>query len=146
EVSIEPEYMIHRVQAYMKEKFPGFTYRCNMPIIDCTEKYGLVTVKATSGDTFQGDQVVICNGNEFKLLFPAVYSESGQVVSKLQMMRTEPLNGIELKGNILTGLTVRRYESFATSCPSYNTVLVPERYMELKKWCIHILFKQATDN
>jgi len=145
EVSVEPEQMIHRVQAYMKAHFETFDMQCNAPVVDCMEERSEVVLRTSEGNRFLADQVVICNGNEFKLLFPAIYAESGQVVSKLQMMRTVPIPAITLCGNILTGLTIRRYESFETYCPSFHQIGTPEHYLELKKWGIHILFKQAID-
>lgn len=57
------------------------------------------------------------------------------------MMKTEPLKQFNLKANILTGLTIRRYESFE-ECPSFAKLQTPEHLKKLKKWGIHILFKQ----
>ena len=88
---------------------------------------------------------VLCNGYEFKLLFKDLFKESGQVISKLQMMRTAPVKNIALAGNILTGLTIRRYESFEEYCPSFKTTPLPAHYEELKSYGIHLLFKVAPD-
>ena len=60
-------------------------------------------------------------------------------------MQTYPCESIPLKRSILTGLTIRRYESFQ-QCASYATIahrghLNPQ----LIQWGIHILFKQAVD-
>jgi hypothetical protein len=65
-------------------------------------------------------------------------------VSKLQMMRTRPMPEVALHGNILTGLTIRRYESFE-ECPSFAGLPLPDHLRELKRWGIHILFKKADD-
>jgi glycine/D-amino acid oxidase-like deaminating enzyme len=78
------------------------------------------------------------------LLFPEIYAKSGLIVSKLQMLQTVPMKNVSLKGNILTGLSIRRYESFE-ECPSHKNSTIPEHYTELKKWGVHILFKQAID-
>jgi hypothetical protein len=51
---------------------------------------------------------------------------------------------VQLEGNILTGLSIRRYESFQ-ECPSYAKLTTPEHYAELKKWGVHLLFKKAVD-
>jgi glycine/D-amino acid oxidase-like deaminating enzyme len=74
-----------------------------------------------------------------------LFDNSGLEISKLQMMRTKPLAHIHLPGNILTGLTIRRYESFEEYCPSFQTIPMPDHYQELRNYGIHILFKQATD-
>ncbi|MEZ4903832.1 MAG: hypothetical protein R2822_19815 [Spirosomataceae bacterium] len=60
------------------------------------------------------------------------------------MLQTIPFPELRMKGNILTGLTIRRYESFQ-QCPSYSQLKTPPHYDELKKWGIHLLFKQALD-
>lgn len=145
EISVEPAQMIYRLHEYMQQKFENFTISYNSPAIDCLPSGGGVAVKISSGDNFFAEKAIICNGYEFKLLFPDVFKESGQVISKLQMMRTAPLNSKGLQGNILTGLTIRRYESFEEYCPSFRNVKTPEHYLELREMGIHLLFKTATD-
>ncbi len=145
EISVEPNLMIHKLQAFMQEKFPSFTLLYNTPVIMCNPEKDGASVLSTSGNRYLTGAFVICNGYEFKLLYPDIFRNSGQVVSKLQMMRTIPIPEVALPGNILTGLTIRRYESFEAYCPSFNKISTPEHYQELKKWGIHILFKQAPD-
>lgn len=145
EVSVEPNLMIYRLQDYMQAKFEQYTILFNSPVIDCASKEAGVEVRLTNGDKFKADKAVICNGYEFKLLFQDLFNNSGQEISKLQMMRTLPIKNIGLEGNILTGLTIRRYESFEEYCPSFKKISTPEHYEELRKWGIHILFKTAPD-
>ncbi|WP_440134358.1 TIGR03364 family FAD-dependent oxidoreductase [Chitinophaga sancti] len=141
EVSVEPDKMIHRLHAFLKEQHK-LQIQYYTPVTSIEEAKGQVIINGH----FQAGKVIICCGHEGKLLFPEIFSASGQVVSKLQMLRSIPMPELPLKGNILTGLTIRRYESFATYCPSFNRIKTPQHYEELKKWGIHILFKQATDN
>jgi len=145
EISVEPERMIHRLQEYMQQKFEHYLLLYNAPAIDCEPNENGVRVKISNGNIFYAAKAIICNGYEFKLLFPDVFKESGQVISKLQMMRTAPLNPKGLAGNILTGLTIRRYESFEEYCPSFKNVKTPDHYLELQEMGIHILFKTAVD-
>lgn len=145
EISVEPEFMIYRLQEYMRSKFEDFTLLYNSPVIDCLPVNNEVEVRLTNGHQFKALKAIICNGYEFKLLFPDLFASSGQVVSKLQMMRTVPLYPAGLEGNILTGLTIRRYESFEEYCPSFKDIKTPEHYLELKEMGIHILFKTAPD-
>jgi len=144
EISVAPEMMIHRLLTFMQEKFPNFVYKsaCTANAIETTDKNTrLIT---SEEQTFSAEKIIICNGSEFRILFPDLFSQSGLVVSKLQMMRTLPMPEIALPGNILTGLSIRRYESFS-QCPSFASLNTPDHYTELKKWGIHVLFKQATD-
>jgi hypothetical protein len=41
------------------------------------------------------------------------------------MMSTYPLKDVQIKGNILSGLSIRRYDSFK-SCASYPQISQPE--------------------
>jgi FAD dependent oxidoreductase TIGR03364 len=145
EVSVEPNLMIHRLQEYMKKKFAEYSIVYNSPVISCTKNNNGVEVRNTANQVFKAEKAVICNGYEFKLLFPERFASSGIVISKLQMMKTVPMPEIALEGNILTGLTTRRYESFEHHCPSFKSIATPAHYTELKKWGIHILFKKAID-
>jgi len=89
--------------------------------------------------------VLICNGSDFQFLFPEVFAASDIQVVKLHMLQTVPQKRQRLEGSILTGLTIRRYESFA-ECPSWAAVKAREAANSFaKQYGIHILFKQAAD-
>ncbi|MET4140667.1 TIGR03364 family FAD-dependent oxidoreductase [Pedobacter sp. UYP1] len=145
EISVEPNLMIHRLHEYMQTKFEHFTLLYDSPVVDCYSASNDVEVRLTNGDKFKATKAILCNGYEFKLLFKELFKASGQVISKLQMMRTTPVKNIGLTGNILTGLTIRRYESFEEYCPSFKTIPLPAHYEELKAYGIHLLFKTAPD-
>ena len=144
EISVEPEQMLYRVLRYIDNTFPNLTYKPNCTIVDVAAQSGDVKVNTSAGEHFTADKVILCNGGEFKLLYPELFNQSGIVVSKLQMMRTVPMPHLSLEGNRLTGLTIRRYESFE-ECPSFKATQTPEHLTELKERGIHILFKKASD-
>jgi FAD dependent oxidoreductase TIGR03364 len=145
EVSIEPRVMIHRLLAYLQLKYPDtFTYLPNTPIIGCASVNGKAIAESTKGEQFQTGKIIICSGREFRMLYPEVYRNSDLVVSKLQMMQTFPMPEVSLPGNILTGLSIRRYESFE-QCPSWSSKDNSVYKQELFDHGIHILFKQAID-
>lgn len=145
EVSVEPDLMIHRLHAYMQNKFEQYTLKYDATVMACEDNADLVKVTTSDMQLFEGDKVIICNGYEFKILYRSLFDDSGLKISKLQMMRTKPMKDLHLPGNILTGLTTRRYESFEEYCPSFHQIKVPEHYKELREQGIHILFKQAID-
>lgn len=61
------------------------------------------------------------------------------------MLQTVPQKTLRVDGNVLTGLSIRRYESFQ-ECPSYQTIKAKEDQNAFwKKWGVHILFKQSPD-
>ena len=145
EMSVEPEQMIHRLLGYVQEKL-RVDYRPGSVVIGCEPTDGGATLVVASGQRFTGGRVLICSGHEVRLLFPDVLAEAGLVVSKLQMLLAAPVPGLTLPGNILTGLSIRRYEAFQ-ECPSYSRIAqqMPQHLAELKRWGVHILFKQASD-
>lgn len=145
EISVEPDKMILSVQRYLTDSFEKYEIKYNVPVVGFDVENGGVNIRTSGGATFYGEKLIICNGYEYKLLIPEYFAKSGIVISKLQMLRTKPQKNIELQGNILTGLTTRRYESFEYNCPSFKTIKTPAHYMELQKYGIHILFKQAID-
>jgi FAD dependent oxidoreductase TIGR03364 len=144
EVSAEPSFTIHALIKYCTLKFPNLIYVPATTIIDCIITKGHVNVISQLREVFFTEKVIVCNGSEFKILFPDQFRNSGIEVSKLQMMATYPMKEVALEGNILTGLTIRRYESFE-ELPSFRSVRTPAHLTELKKWGIHILFKKGID-
>ena len=144
EVTVEPRTMIYRLQEFMIHKM-GLKLITSTNIINCESTPTGVSLYSAADEVFLASKVIICNGNEFKNLFPKLFCESDLEVSKLQMMQTKPQQNYKLDGSILTGLSIRRYEAFY-ECPSYKTIKAKENPDALeKKWGVHILFKQAAD-
>ncbi|WP_154856888.1 TIGR03364 family FAD-dependent oxidoreductase [Cyclobacterium xiamenense] len=144
ELSLEPESLLSRLHTYMKSRFPGLCLQYRSPVTACTDTNDGAAAYV-HGSKWSADKVVICNGAEVHLLFPERFAAPGRQVCKLQMMRTRPLGTIGLTGNMLTGLSIRRYESFSHYCPSYRRLRPVERYRALQEHGIHILFNQAPD-
>lgn len=144
EVTIEPRTMIHKLRTFMIKEL-GLKYFPNTTAINTHENGESVVVTSADGSEFKASKVIICNGSDFKTLYPDTYNNSDLVVSKLQMLQTKPQTNYSLKGSILTGLTIRRYEAFE-ECPSYAEIKSYEDAKSFgKKYGIHILFKQAAD-
>ncbi len=144
EVSAEPSFTIHRLIEYACTKFPNLTYSPSTTVIECLPGKTDVKVITHKRIVYVADKVIVCNGSDFKILFPEIFATSGIEVSKLQMLRTRPMPEVALEGNILTGLTIRRYESFA-ELPSYSSIKTPDHLLTLKEWGIHLLFKKGVD-
>jgi len=145
EISAEPATMIYKLLSYITRKFPSLRYQPQTTVLGCDVTKGTVKITTNRNEVFTCDKTIVCSGTEFRLLFENIFRESGIVISKLNMVRTIPYPGIKLEGNILTGLTIRRYESFE-ECPSFANITTPPELQELKKWGIHILFKKAIDH
>ena len=143
EVTIEPDRLIYAVLAYLKEQ-PGLVYKPQQLVRSVVSKGNYNEVESADGNVYRGAKVIICSGRDFQALYPSVFYNSDIEVSKLQMMRTTPMEGYVLPGSVLGGLSIRRYESFH-ECPSYKKLdagAIDERF---RKWGVHVLFKQAVD-
>ena len=146
ELSVNPRQMIHQLWKFLAENpLLDFFPRTTASRIETTGGAKLVSVTAADGRTFCAAKAIVCSGSDFQLLFPDVFRESDLELVKLQMTRLEPLPAVSIPGNVLTGLSIRRYESFA-QCPSWSEIKSrePEDSFE-KKWGVHILFKQESD-
>lgn len=144
EVTVEPRTMIHRLQQYLITQM-GLEMKTNFSVIHCERKTDVVEVLSSRNEKINANKVIICNGKDFKNLYPGIFENSELEVSKLQMMQTKPQENYLLKGSILTGWSIRRYEAFR-ECPSYTSIKKNEPQDSLqKKWGVHILFKQAVD-
>ena len=120
-------------------------YFTNQHIISCEDVTTGVKTQSASKEVFEAKKVIICNGSEFKSLYPELFKASDLEVTKLQMLQTKSQKHYELPGNILTGWSIRRYEAFS-ECPSFLEIKAKEESDSLqKKWGVHILFKQAPD-
>lgn len=137
--------MIHRLQEFLRKEKNLYTIYQNQ-IIHCDITSDGVSVLSASGSVYQSYKVIICNGSDFKSLYPELFANSGLEVTKLQIIQTVPQpSQYILPRSILTGQSIRRYESFH-ECPSYLEIKKKEDPNSLeKKWGVHILFKQATD-
>lgn len=144
EVTVEPRIMINRLLDFLiKEK--GLDYFGNTKVLNCDASSEETKVVTASGEIYKASKVILCCGSEFKTLYPDIFAKSDLEVTKLQMLQTKPQPGYELKGSILTGLSIRRYEAFY-ECPSFTAIKAKEDPNSFeKKWGVHILFKQATD-
>ncbi len=144
EVTVEPRTMIHRLQRYLVD-YMNLELIVNFPVTYCESINGEVEVHNSKHHKLVAEKVIVCNGNDFKTLYPEIFEISDLEVSKLQMMQTKPQENYSLKGSVLTGWSIRRYEAFA-ECPSYHAIKANEPKDSLqKKWGVHILFKQAFD-
>ncbi|WP_264551116.1 TIGR03364 family FAD-dependent oxidoreductase [Flavobacterium sp. N2038] len=144
EVTVEPSTMIHKLHQYMTTNL-GLDLFMNTTVVHTEDKFSEVIATTSTGVEYKASKIIICNGSDFKILYPEIYNNSDLIVSKLQMLQTKPQQNYKLDGSILTGLTIRRYESFE-ECKSYAAIKAKENPESFeKKYGVHILFKQALD-
>ena len=121
-----------------------FSYRPNTLIAQVDETDGACTLTTARGEVLRARRVLVCCGHFLNRLFPETLLAAGLKISKLQMMCTKPLPGIDLGSNVLTGLTIRRYEAFE-ACASHAKLSRRPEHQEYRDQGIHILFKQNAD-
>ena len=146
EVSVNPRVMIHRLWKYISQQ-PGIDihFQTSVTQLQTTDSGHQVDAVTADGQRFHGDRALICCGADVQLLYPELLHNSDLEIVKLQMLRLAPQTDVQIPGNVLTGLSIRRYESFA-ECPSWNQIKAREPAdVFWKKWGVHILFKQEAD-
>ena len=142
EVSADSRRMIKSVQDYLVAN-STIEFRYNTTVIDIETTNTGVNVHVAGGKSLKAEKAFVCTGRDFQILFPSLFRSANIEISKLQMMASCPVD-FKLKGNILTGLTIRRYESFK-SCNTYLQLDPDNAKKELTDKGIHILFKQRPD-
>lgn len=144
EVTVEPRQAIHKIRTFLIEQF-HLAYFPNHLAVDVHSQNGKATIRCANGATFEATKVIICSGSEFKLLFPEKFQASELLGVKTHMMQTGAQPSQFIKGSILTGQSIRQYESFQ-ECPSFKGMRSNENPKSLdKEWGIDISFKQAVD-
>ena len=143
EVSVNPSLMIHRLQEFLRTS-EQVDIRYGANVLSLKSDGTRVVARTSTQEEFSAAKAIVCSGNDFRTLYPELFSQSGITDVKLQMLRLAPQECM-MNGNILTGLSIRRYESFA-ECSSYAEVKQREpAESDFKRWGIHILFKQEAD-
>lgn len=123
----------------------GLHYLSNTLIVSCVKGSGGVELLSACGKKITAQKAFICNGTVFDVLYPEYFQESNLVNVNLQMMSTSTSNNLRIKGSILTGWSIRRYESFQ-ECNSFHEIKSKESTESIQKeHGVHILFKQNAD-
>ncbi|GAA4499444.1 TIGR03364 family FAD-dependent oxidoreductase [Hymenobacter ginsengisoli] len=143
EVTAEPDLLIHRLLAYLTERW-RLDYRPATPVQAVTANAAGCEVVDARGQRYRAAQVLVCTGRDCQFLFPEVFAQSDLQLCKLQMLATYPQPRVQLPGSVLTGLSIRRYPAFR-NCPSFAQLLAEPAPEALQRWGIHLLFKQALD-
>ena len=144
EVSVNPRQMIHRLHELLAQQ-EKFTAQFHTRVGNLACDADSVTATATDGRIFKAAKAIVCCGAEFQTLYPDVFADSDIQAVKLQMLRLKPQANVTMPGNVLTGLSIRRYESFS-QCPSYAEIIARQETDAFwQEWGVHILFKQEAD-
>jgi FAD dependent oxidoreductase TIGR03364 len=107
EVCVDPREVVAGLPGWLEREL-GAEFRFEDPVTGV----GAGSVVATSG-SIEAGRTWICSGDELRVLFPELLSQSGLVRCKFQMMRSVPCEPEMSVGPMLAGgLTLRHYSAF----------------------------------
>ncbi len=141
--NVEPREMIHRLHDYLREQ-RGLDIRYLTTAIDISAN-GHVSVRDNHGHTHHAERAVVCSGSDVQTLFPTELQRADLQLVKLQMMLLNKQRTVKLPGNILTGLTIRRYAAFKSVPETAQLEPQSADLQYLTERGVHVLFKQAWD-
>lgn len=145
EFSVDPRLMVGKLLDFLSTE-KQLEYLPYQLVIGVDRKgSNELEVCTSSGKKLRGKKVLICSGAEVQTLFPDAFPSEELKTVLLHMLISKQQPRTKIRGNILSGWSIRRYESFR-ACPSYQVIKEREQMpKDLKDHGIHILFKQ-TDN
>jgi FAD dependent oxidoreductase TIGR03364 len=142
ELTIDPRQVLMELPRYLTEKF-GVQFQFGSAV------HSIEMPKIEVGtEVWRADRTIVCSGDDFETLYPALLARSGITRCKLQMMRTPPQpRGWQLGPSLAAGLTLRFYPAFeicTESLPAYKARVAREM-PEYERWAIHALVSQTAD-
>ena len=144
DMGVDPRRFIHLILEQLSRD-KDVTFKPDTCVVGIEAEAGGCKVTDSSGNQLSCGRVVVCSGIEYRILYPDFCRESGMEICKIDMLRTEAQTNLDLRHNILSGLSVRRYPGFEV-CPSYEKLKAAPIGQEYQEWGIHLLFKQADDS
>ncbi|MCW3096248.1 MAG: dependent oxidoreductase [Chthonomonadaceae bacterium] len=116
EVCVDPPTTIASLPGYLTRQY-GVTFHFDTAVTACGD--GMLLA---GGHEWRAERLYVCGGDDFQTLFPDVLQSSGMIRCKLQMLRSQPMEGRWRLGPMLAaGLTLRHYKSFQ-NCPSLSAL------------------------
>jgi len=139
----DPVNTVHRLTQYLIER-KGLNYLPACHVYNYQNSSGHILVNSNLGQ-YQCEQLLFCPGHDLENA-PMGGNQMNELLSvKLQMLEIKPTNRLNLKGSLLTGRTIKRYESFK-ECPSYQRIVSnQDTNDECLQLGIHLLFKETHD-
>jgi len=143
EINLDPQITIPQLIRFLK--IQGVDYIPETAIQSLVQDEKDLVVARTEHIELRASQAFVCNGADCQFLFSDVLADAPIELVKLQLQLTVPQKGKRLPGAILTGSSIRRYESFK-ECPSYPYVMNEGSFRPFfDEHSIHILLKQRGD-
>jgi FAD dependent oxidoreductase TIGR03364 len=143
EITLDPLVAGRKIIEYCIAQL-GLEFFGRRHVIEINKTIDDVVVTCSDKSLFRSQKVILCNGSDYSSLYPQEFTKADIQLVKLQMMETVAQNDLHINASILTGWTIRRYESFR-ECPSYPSIKAHENKLSYhNKMGIHLLFKQSS--
>ena len=144
DLSVDPRRFIHLILEQLSED-ENVIFKPDTCVVGIEAEASGCRLTDSSGSQYSCGTTVVCSGIEYRILYPDFCRQSGMEICKIDMLRTGTQAALDLRHNILSGLSVRRYPGFKV-CTSYTDLLASPMGKTYKEWGIHLLFKQADDS
>jgi len=138
EVAVDPRQVIAELPRWLQSAF-NVDFAYGNPVLG----YDCPRVQTSAGDC-RAPRLLVCTGADFRELAPQAFADSGMVLCKLQMMRSQPFDqSFRIGAMLAAGLTLRHYRAFA-ACPTLPALVARlDRDMpEYGRYGIHVLLSQ----
>ncbi len=138
EICVDPREVIARLPDWLQREF-----QVHFEFGRAVTAYEQSQVIA-GGDAWTASRLVVCSGDDFQTLYPAVFTQVGFLRCKLQMMRSQPYGTrFKLGPMLAAGLTLRHYKNFE-NCPTLG--IVKQRFAsesaDYDRYGIHVMASQ----
>ena len=140
EITVDPREVLRKLPEFLNRHY-GVEFRWGCPVLEIHPP----RVHAAQ-ESWHSDQVIVCTGSDFEILYPELFRQSGITRCRLQMMRTPPQpDRWQLGPAIAGGLTFRFYPSFGI-CPSLPQLRarIEQETPEYDRFGIHTMVSQAS--
>lgn len=140
EITVDPREVLRRIPAFLSQH-NGVEFHWNCPVLEIHHP----RVHTAQG-SWHADQVIVCTGSDFEILYPDFFRQSRITCCRLQMLRTPPQpTDWQLGPAIAGGLTFRFYPSFGI-CPSLPMLRarIEKETPEYDRFGIHTMVSQAS--
>ena len=137
ECTVNPRQAIPAIADYLKRELAVDIY------YGVTVNHISMPTIATSSFETQADAVIICNGSDYRTLFPDLFSKAPLTKCKLQMMKGTSTNTQILGPTLCGGLTLTHYASFS-QCPSLPNLIsrIEQELSQFREFGIHVMLAQ----
>ena len=138
ELTVDPREVIRALPRWLERAY-GVQFLFGTPVNAVQAPY-----LETPQGHWQAEHIIVCSGPDLETLYPELYSKSGVIKCKLQMLRfAPPAGGPQLGATLASGLTIARYDNFS-GCASIQELRsrLEHDWPEQTLWGIHVLLAQ----